>query len=126
MTRINIGIKPSELTQKHLLAEAREIKRIPNCITKGRYSLEGQPKEFKLGAGHVKYFYDKCGYLLERYNQLYEECIRRGLNVTCFRDAWEGVPEHLMKNYTPTSRDREIIIERLIERDESYKEVFKL
>jgi hypothetical protein len=34
MTRINTGIPPKELTDKHLLAEHREIKRIPNCIKK--------------------------------------------------------------------------------------------
>ena len=32
MTRINVGIPPAELTGKHLIAEHREIKRIPNCI----------------------------------------------------------------------------------------------
>ena len=31
MTRINCGIPPEELSDKHLLAEHREIKRIPNC-----------------------------------------------------------------------------------------------
>ena len=32
MTRINVGILPKELSNKHLIAEHREIKRIPNCI----------------------------------------------------------------------------------------------
>ena len=54
MTRINCGIPPAELTNKHLIAEHREIKRIPNCVIKGKYSLTGQPDSFKLGAGHVK------------------------------------------------------------------------
>ena len=43
MTRINVGISPTELTDKHLLAEHREIKRIPNCIARGRYNMEGIP-----------------------------------------------------------------------------------
>ena len=34
MTRINVGINPADLTGKHLIAEHREIKRIPNCIAK--------------------------------------------------------------------------------------------
>lgn len=46
MTRINAGIR---LTDKHLLAEAREIKRVPNCIKNGRYSMVGQPDKFTLG-----------------------------------------------------------------------------
>ena len=56
MTRINVAVKPAELNDKMLIAEHREIKRIPNCIRKGRYSLDGQPASFKLGTGHVKVF----------------------------------------------------------------------
>ena len=56
MTRINCGISPDELPDKILLAELREIKRIPNAIQKGRYSLDGIPDQFKLGTGHVKLF----------------------------------------------------------------------
>ena len=59
MTRINAGIPPAELTNKHLIAEHREIKRIPNCIAKGKYKMEGIPDKFKLGTGHVKFFYNK-------------------------------------------------------------------
>ena len=49
MTRINVGILPKELSNKHLIAEHREIKRIPNCISKGKYNMDGQPDRFKLG-----------------------------------------------------------------------------
>ena len=48
MTRINCGLNPSELTDRHLLSEAREIKRIPNLIKKGKFSMKGQPKELLL------------------------------------------------------------------------------
>ena len=73
MTRINVGIRASVLTDKHLMAEHREIKRIPNCIAKVRFNMKGQPDLFTLGTGHVKFFYDKCGYLLKRYEELYTE-----------------------------------------------------
>ena len=63
MTRINIGIPPANLTRQHLIAEHREIKRISNQISKGRFNLKDQPKDFTLGTGHVKFFYDKLGYL---------------------------------------------------------------
>ena len=49
MTRINVGIQPVELTDQHLIAEHREIKRIPNCVAKGKYNMEGVPDKFKLG-----------------------------------------------------------------------------
>jgi len=48
MTRINVGVPPKDLSRQHLLAEAREIKRIPNVISKGKYNLKNQPKEFTL------------------------------------------------------------------------------
>jgi hypothetical protein len=116
MTRINCGIPPKELTNKHLLAEHREIKRIPNCISKGKYSLKDQPKKFKLGPGHVKFFYDKCAYLLNRYKQLYNECILRGFNVQDYSCAWDDIPTSLMNDYTPTEIDQIIVRNRIAER----------
>jgi deoxyribonuclease (pyrimidine dimer) len=116
MTRINVGVRPSELSKKHLQAEHREIKRIPNCIAKGRYSMKDQPKEFTLGTGHVKFFYDKLLYLKNRYEELYAECINKKIDVQYYGNAWDNVPQHLMNDYTPTPRDREIILERINER----------
>jgi hypothetical protein len=120
MTRINCGIPPAELTDKHLIAEHREIKRIPNTVSKyyseGRLNMKGQPEQFKLGTGHVKFFYDKLGYLLTRYEQIYAECRLRKFNVTYYGDVWKNVPQHLMGNYTPTDVDKEIIRERINER----------
>lgn len=116
MTRINCGIKPCELTNKHLLAEHREIKRIPNLIKKGRYNLHGIPDEFKLGEGHVKFFYDKLKYLKKRYIEIYVECKRRKLNVANYVNAWNGVPVELCNDYTPTEADREICWQRINER----------
>ena len=116
MTRINVGIKPKELVDKHLMAEHREIKRVPNCVSKGRYSMVGQPDKFTLGTGHVKFFYDKLLYLKNRYEQLYAECKRRNFNVTYYGDAWSQVPQELMNDYEPTDEDRKIIRERIAER----------
>ena len=46
-----------------LIAEHREIKRIPNCIKSGKFLMKGIPNKFTLGSGHVKFFYDKISYL---------------------------------------------------------------
>lgn len=116
MTRINCGIPPAELVDKHLIAEHREIKRIPNCIKKGRYNLTGQPDKFTLGTGHVKFFYTRLGYLKKRYESIYKECIKRGFNVTYFGDCWQDVPKHLMNDYKPTESDKTIIRQRIKER----------
>jgi deoxyribonuclease (pyrimidine dimer) len=116
MTRINAGIPPKELVDKHLIAEHREIKRIPNCISKGKFNLSGQPVKFTLGTGHVKFFYNKLLYLKNRYEELYAECVRRGFNVTYYGDAWNDIPSELMNDYVPTDEDRHVIRERIKER----------
>lgn len=116
MTRINCGIPPAELTQKHLLAEHREIVRIPNCVSKGRFNLDNQPTKFKLSTGHVKFFYTRLGYLKKRYEQLHAECKKRGYNVQYFGSAWDNVPDSFMKDYKPTPEDCAIVRKRIKER----------
>ena len=116
MTRINVGIPPAELVNQHLLAEHREIKRIPNCVAKGKYNMDGMPERFKLGTGHVKFFYNKLLYLKKRYVSLYEECIERGFNVQNYVEAWNDIPAELMNDYNVRANDIRIIRERISER----------
>jgi len=116
MTRINVGVLPQELSDKHLIAEHREIKRIPNCIKKGRYKLDGIPSEFKLGTGHVKFFYNKLQYLHNRYNSIYQECLKRNFNVTNYNECFNDLPIELYNNYKEQPNDRKIILERIKER----------
>lgn len=101
MTRINL-IPPSELCDQHLLAEHRELTRIPNLVAKGKFSLENQPDDYKLWTGHVKFFFDKLQFLFERYEKLHEECLKRWFNV---KNIWPQnleKTEELWKNYEPT------------------------
>jgi hypothetical protein len=116
MTRINVGIMPSELNTKMLIAEHREIKRIPNCIKKGRYNLKGQPSKFTLGTGHVKFFYDKLEYLHLRYLELYDECIKRGFNVTNYEECFKDLPDELYNFYNEQPEDRKILQQRINEK----------
>lgn len=113
MTRINTGVCPSKLSGKHLIAEHREIKRIPNCIAKGKYNMKNIPEHFKLGTGHVKFFYNKLLYLKKRYVKLYQECIKRGYNVQNYIGAWDNVPNDLMNDYTPTKEAKKLIEDRI-------------
>lgn len=75
--------------------------------------MVGQPKEFTLNAGHVKFFYDKLSYLKNRYERLYAECVKRGFNVQYYGDAFEGINHSFMNDYTETDRDRQLILERI-------------
>jgi hypothetical protein len=116
MTRINCGIPVKELTNAHLLAEHREIKRIPNTVGSGKAVIKDIPPDFRLGQGHVKFFYDKLLYLKNRYIEIYNECIERKFNVQYYIDAWDNIPISLMNDYTPTDVDREIVRDRIKER----------
>ena len=117
MTRINLGINPIFLSNAHLLAEHREIKRIPNTIKSGKAVVKNIPENFTLGTGHVKFFYDKLFYLKKRYDKIYLECVNRELNVTYYGDAFEDLPVELCNDYSPTKKDINIILSRLLERD---------
>ncbi len=116
MTRINCGIPVQELSSKHLIAEHREIVRIPNCVSKGRFNLNSQPSEFALGKGHVKFFYTRLKYLKNRYEQIYSECVRRKFNVTYFGSSWDNISDELMNDYQPTEKDAQIVRERILDR----------
>ena len=116
MTRVNVGIDPSELSGPMLIAEHREIKRIPNLVKHGKFSLQGQPQAFTLGPGHVKFFYNKLSYLKKRYELLYAECIKRGYQVTWFGDAWDGIDARWMGDYQPTPEAEALVRARIQER----------
>ncbi len=116
MTRINAGIPPKQLSRQHLIAEHREIVRVPNTIKSGKAKVCDIPETFTLGKGHVKFFYDKLKYLRDRYEQLYKECIARGYKMTWFGDAFNGLPGHLLNDYTPTDEAIRIVTERIKER----------
>ena len=113
MTRVNVGIKPSEIIGKMLIAEHREIKRIPNIIKSGKYSMKGQPQLFTLGKGHVKFFYDKLEFLRKRYELLYTECKKRGYQVTYFGNSFMDLTKELMNDYKAQKRDRELVLSRI-------------
>lgn len=82
MTRINV-VPVEELCDQHLLAEHRELTRIPNGIASGRHSnFNSIPPTYRLGAGHVTFFLNKLAFLMQRYAALHDECRKRGFNVT--------------------------------------------
>ncbi len=116
MTRVNAGIAPEELSNKHLLAEHREIKRIPNMVKSGRAVIKNIPDEFRMGKGHVKFFYNKIGYLRERYEKIYDLCVEKKYSVTSFHSAFEDIPEELDNGWKETKEARRLVMERIKER----------
>jgi len=123
MTRISSSIKPIELCDKMLIAEHREIKRIPNAIKNGKALVKDIPNSYRLGTGHVKFFYNKLAYLHERYKELLAECKERGFNVTDYNECFEDLPTELYKNWEEGAEVRKIVVERINERLSTMKAI---
>lgn len=120
MTRINSAINVRRLTDEHLLAEHREIKRLPYCLGKAiaSGSVKRIPEKFTLGRGHVLFFLDKMFFVLDRYIRIRDECKRRGLRVTDYLENFftNSIPDSFKQNYTPTEEERQLLTDRITER----------
>lgn len=117
MTRINC-VPPSKLIDQHLVAEYREMLRLPEYLRKSYKT--GKPIEiplfYKMSAGHVKFFYDKGQFLKLRHNELKQEMLRRGMKPELTLHT--GMFQHykLMGDWKPTADAKHVNAERLIER----------
>lgn len=80
MTRINL-VPPEELCDQHLLAEWRELPRLALAATKAAADCK-LPEVYVLGAGHMKFFYDKGIFLERRHRVLTAELKARGFKLT--------------------------------------------
>lgn len=82
MTRINT-VDPFDLLDQHLFAEWREL---PRIFALARYWADtGKrsevPEDYRLGAGHVRFFYDKLQWLAFRHAILTSELQARGYKL---------------------------------------------
>jgi deoxyribonuclease (pyrimidine dimer) len=123
MTRINC-IPPAELVTRHLVAEYRELPRVfalvRAAIARGEAPDDPRnPREYRLGAGHVRFFYSRLGYLAKRQSALVAEMQARGFKPT-FTDPTgllDGIATAWCQDWQPTDRamaeNRARISERL-------------
>ena len=100
MTRINVGIEPTNLPDELLLADRynsvvtyREIKRLP--YFKRTLKDQTSPPEFTLGKGHIKFFMTRLRYARERYQRLKEED-EWGSGVKDNKPKSEGIQEKVL------------------------------
>lgn len=126
MTRINV-VEPSELTNKHLMGELHEITRVYGLVRKAqdrkinKYNFKDkikQPSSYTMGTGHVYFFYDKLGFITERYYALNEEALKRNFNVKPIdKDSLvSGISPWWFGDYQPTQEAMEINRDRINER----------
>jgi deoxyribonuclease (pyrimidine dimer) len=127
MTRINLGISPQELSDKHLLAEYRELPRMCTYAQQvvcghGYYS---PPKHFTLGTGHMKFFLPYGCYLKNRWHQLVAELRYRHINAIL---EWREYPQSLCIRALPVEeelRGRALLKERILSRIQTSKRPHK-
>lgn len=123
MTRINC-IPPSELCQQHLVAEYRELPRIFGAVQKavlrGESPDDGRnPQEYRLGTGHVRFFYPRLGYLIKRQTDIVNEMKRRGITVNFeapTRDKFSDIPDKWFNDWQPSANAIKINKARIAER----------
>lgn len=125
MTRINC-IPPAELTPAHLVAEYRELPRIFGLVRQAiarneRPDDPRNPTVYRLGAGHMRFFYPRLGWLLARQHALIAEMLARGYTPGFTDPAGlaEGIPPEWLGDWQPDAAaealNRARIAERLTE-----------
>lgn len=129
MTRINV-IAISELEPKILSGEFHEITRafthVRKAVEKGKAVSDYKiPPAYKLGNGHVTFFYNKLEYISNRYISLALELRYRAVKLnkdsSCdlkqvlkiIDDARSDIPQDWWNDYTPTSEAININQQRL-------------
>lgn len=121
MTRINADLNPKVLTDQHLLAEYNEIGMFFSSLRRSLKSKNGIcdiPENFTLNSGHVKFFYNKLSFVIERYHRLIVELKNRGFNLDPNRVIFidNEFPQELYNNWEMDNKAKSIIIDRIIDK----------
>ena len=115
----------AELSDQHLLAEARELPRIFKIAYKNP-DIKNIPTEYKMGTGHVIFFKDKLQFISNRYRELIKELKSRMINWRFdnseqFLFGWQveftnaGLG-HLYNDWCPTEEEIKISSDRIQEK----------
>jgi len=121
LTRINV-VPVETLTTQHLVAAYRENPRILALVEKAIQRGESptdkrNPKEYTLGTGHCRFFYDKLGFIVKTQKQLVNEMLRRGYKPQHTECLYEQFKDRIDKrwwgSYQPTEEALRINQERI-------------
>lgn len=131
MTRINV-VPVEELENIHLMAEYRELPRIFGLAKNYFHSPNRDdstiPETYRLGSGHVKFFYNKLLWLSNRQTQLVNELLKRGYNLTYTQstDLLADCPQEYCCDYKVTDEALLINRERINTRLNEYNHKLKI
>lgn len=123
MTRINC-VPPETLCQQHLVAEYRELPRIFGAVRKAVARGEApkderNPTTYRLGKGHVRFFYPRLGYLVKRQAAIVAEMKQRGITVNFEapkREDFDDIRDEWFGDWTPDDTAISINVARITER----------
>lgn len=122
MTRINL-VSPKYLTNRHLVAEYKEIRRISSSLKRSLNSKSRNdikiPDQFTLGTGHVTFFYDKGAYIFKRFLRIQSEMTTRGFRLNADKMHFDTTIFHdynFFNDWTPTEKDLKIVCKRIKEK----------
>lgn len=109
MTRVNC-VPVKELCNAHLIAEYHEMLRFRHPKTNIKI-----PDSYRMGKGHVLFFYNKGIYLLNRHEEIKNEMRHRGIasNLSLDLSLWK---DWQMQDWKPSEKDMKISRERIRER----------
>jgi hypothetical protein len=113
-----------ELCREHLIAEYRELPRVfgmvRGMIARGQADTASAriPPAYRMGAGHMAFFCDKLGYLVERQRALIAEMRPRGYapQYTDPEALLEGIPPLWRGDWAPDADALAINRARIAER----------
>ena len=127
MTRINANINPVHLIDQHLIAEYREIIRIPNILNKKGYNDKRlYPNLFTLNTGHVLFFYPKIKFLHERFHKLKLEMNRRKIINNITDEPFIPLVNSICYNNITSNElidGNQLIVNRILERINTMKRI---
>jgi hypothetical protein len=101
VTRINLGVNPSELCDQMLLASYRELPRMNAFALKRLEKYDGAgpcPELPTLGTGHMAYFLPYGIWLKDHYTEIIRELLGRGFKPQY--TLWR-YPEKLSQDFMP-------------------------
>lgn len=144
MTRINL-VNVQDLADQHLMAEWREMKMIPPALRRTLVSqqkiydkglldpvilmqyqippyvvvINNIPKRYTLNTGHVTFFYNKLEWLKFRYEELTQELLTRGYELSDLREFnvyVSNLPAIFHKSFVPDLAEKKVNIDRIVQR----------
>ena len=105
------------MADSHLIAEQVELLMITGMLRRNKFIHKMSiPSKFKLGTGHMTFWFDKLLYLQRRLSAVKIEINRRKFKVMERDIILDGFPEKYINEWSPTLEDSLIVRQRIGEK----------